>query len=63
VRLFGDFAVGQIDQLLATSAHADGDVAQRGSFEAEARRLMMARAAEAAKFPGHGLLELFDKGR
>jgi hypothetical protein len=47
---FGDAAVGQVDQLIATGAHLDVDRPQRRALELQARGLMVVGAAEVAEF-------------
>ena len=60
VLLPGDLPVGQRDQRLAASAHADGDGLQRGALEMHARGLAMLGTAYIAQLAERAPLELFD---
>jgi len=51
---FGNRSIGEFQELGAAAAHLDGDVAQGGAAELEARGLAMIRTAHIAQFL-HGL--------
>jgi hypothetical protein len=57
----GDGPIGQIQQFVAAAAHLDGDVAQGGSPEFQARGLAVIRATHRFEFPNRVLLELLDR--
>jgi len=48
----GNRSICDFDELGAAAAHLDGDVAQGGSLEFEARRLAMIRAADGFELAG-----------
>ena len=53
-----DFVVRQPDQLLATAAHLDRDVAQAGPVEAKTGRLAVHGTPQIAKFESRAFSEL-----
>ncbi len=52
-----DGLVGEIQELGATPAHLDGDVAQSGSVKFQTGRLAMIRAADRLQFSRCALLK------
>ena len=57
----GDGAIGKVQELGAAAAHLDGDVAESGAVELEARRLAMIRTADRLQFTGGAFLKLLDR--
>jgi len=55
-----DARVGDLHQLRATAAEGEGDIVQRGSMEAETRRLVMVGTSDAAQLFLGRPLEPFD---